>query len=125
MGAHFKREISDLKSLARRRIAGKDTQERGMRRRGICRRCGLHFQKNRMGGPRGDVTRLMVEKGTESRSSARYSEGRLVVLQNVRREAVLPCGDLLAKSVAQRRRLDGAAVEQDRINPRTIPEEVG
>jgi hypothetical protein len=53
-----------------------------------------------MGGPRCDVTPLVVEKGSESRSSARYCQGWLVVLQNVRREAVLPRGDLLAKSLA-------------------------
>src|SRR5215470_13735400 len=100
IGAHFKREIGDLKPLGRRRIAGKDTHEREMRRRAIPRRCPLHFQKNRMGGPRCDVTPLVVEKGSESRSSARHGQGWLVVLQNVRRQAVLPRGDLLAKSLA-------------------------
>ena len=100
IGAHFEREIGDLKPLGRRRITGKDTHERAMRRRAIPRRCPLHFQKNRVGGPRCDVTPVVVEKGTESRGSARDGQGRLVVLQNVRREAVLPRGDLLAKSLA-------------------------
>jgi hypothetical protein len=49
------------------------------------------------------VPQLIVEKGTESRGSARYGKGRLFVLKNVRREAILPGSDLLAKSLAQER----------------------
>jgi hypothetical protein len=76
IGAQFKRKISNLKQLRRRRTTRKDTHERGMRRLAIRRRYPLHFQKDRTGGPRCDVSRLVVEKGTESRGSARYGQGR-------------------------------------------------
>jgi hypothetical protein len=66
-----------------------------------------------------------VEKGTESRGSARYGKGRLLVLKNVRREAILPGSDLLAKSLAQERWSHRPAVEQDGINARATLEEVG
>ena len=75
-----------------------------MRRLTLRRRQPLRFQKNRPGGPRCDVPQLIVEKGTESRSSARYGKGRLLVLKNVWREAILPGSYLLAKSLAQERR---------------------
>ena len=37
-------------------------------------------EKDRMGGPSGDLTRMLVEKSTESRCSARYRQVRLLVL---------------------------------------------
>jgi hypothetical protein len=66
-----------------------------------------------------------VEKGTISRGSARHRQIRLLVLQNLRYEAVLPASDLLAESLAQERRSDGSAVEEDGINARAIVEEFG
>ena len=85
----------------------------------------LHFEKDRSGGPSGDATRTVVEKGTKSRGTARHRQIRLLVLQNLRYEAVLPPSDLLAESLAQERRSDGSAVEQDGINARAIVEEFG
>ena len=103
IGAHFKRKISDLKQLRR----ALHREEAHTREREAPPRqpspVSLHFQKDRTGGPRFDVPRLVVEKGTESRGSARYGQGWLLVLQNVRREAVLPSSDLLAKSLAHER----------------------
>ena len=69
------------------------------------------------------MPQLIVEKGTESRSSARYGKGRLLVLKNVRREAILPGSDLLAKSLAQERWSNRPAVEQNGINARAFLEE--
>ncbi len=68
---------------------------------------------------------MLVEKGTESRGSARYRQVRLLVLQNQRHKAVLPGSDLLAKSLAQERWSDRSAVEQDRINAWAIVQEFG
>jgi hypothetical protein len=82
-----------------------------MRRLSSRRLYPLDFQKHRVGGPRFDVSPSLMEKSTESRSPARYGEGRFLVLQNVWREAVLPYSDLLAKSSPQERWLDGPAVE--------------
>jgi len=62
----------------------------------------------------------VVEKGAKSRGSARHRQIRLLVLQNLRYEAVLPASDLLAESLAQERRSDGSAVEQDGINAPAI-----
>jgi hypothetical protein len=67
----------------------------------------------------------VVEKGTKSRGSARHRQIRLLVLQNLRYEAVLPASDLLAESLAQERRSNGSAVEQDGIDARAIVEEFG
>src|ERR1700686_3442295 len=67
----------------------------------------------------------MVEKGTKSRGPARYSKGRLLVLKNVRREAIRPGPDLLAKFLGEKWWTHRPAVEQDGINARAIPEEVG
>ena len=53
-----------------------------------------------MGGPSGDLTRMLVEKSTELCGSARYRQVRLLILQNQRHKAVLPDSDLLAKSLA-------------------------
>src|SRR5580700_1048421 len=50
---------------------------------------------------------------------------RLLVLKNLRYEAVLPTSDLLAESLAQEGWSDGSAVEQDGINARAIVEEFG
>jgi hypothetical protein len=43
---------------------------------------------DRSGGPSGDVSRTVVEKGTKSRGSARHRQIWLLVLQNLRYEAV-------------------------------------
>ena len=120
IGAHFKRKIRDLKQLFRRCTARKDTHERGMRHLTIRRSQPLRFQKDRMSGPCCDVSQLVVEKSTESRGSVRYGKGRLLVLKNVRRKAILPSSDLLAKSLAQERWSHRPAVEQDGINARAI-----
>src|SRR5262249_15082358 len=85
----------------------------------------LHFEKDRSGGPGGDASRTVVEKGTKSRGSARHRQIRLLVLQNLRYEAVLPASDLLAESLAQERRSDGSAVGQDSINARALREGFG
>ena len=59
----------------------------------------------------GAPTCSVVEKGAKSRGSARRRQIRLLVLQNLWYEAVLPASDLLAESLAQERRSDGSAVE--------------
>src|SRR5207244_11819448 len=85
----------------------------------------LHFEKDRSGGPSGDATRTVVEKGTKSRGSARHRQIRLLVLQNLRYEAVLPASDLLAESLAQERPSDGSAVEQHGLNAGGSGEDCG
>src|SRR5262249_10900175 len=85
----------------------------------------LHFEKDRSGGPSGDATRTVVEKGTKSRGSPRHRQIRLLVLQNLRYEAVLPASDLFAESLAQERRSGRAPREQDGINAWAIVEEFG
>jgi hypothetical protein len=71
----------------------------------------LHFEKDSSGGASGDLTRMLAEKATESRGSARHSQIRFLVRQNLRREAILPGFDLLTKSLAHQRRSDGSAIE--------------
>jgi hypothetical protein len=97
------------------------------RTHGLVIRClyPLHFEKDRRGSPSGDASRTVVEKGTKSRSSERHSQVRLFVLQNLWYEVVLPASDLLAESLAQERRSNGSAVEQDGIDARAIVEEFG
>jgi hypothetical protein len=84
-----------------------------------------HFEKDSSGGASGDVTRTLVEKGTKSRGSERYSQIRFLVLQNLRDEPILPDSDLFAESLAHQRRSDGSAIEQDGINAGAITQEFG
>jgi len=125
MSADSKPKISDLKKLPRRCTLRKNAYEG--RTHSLVIRClyPLHFEKDRSGGPSGNATRTVVEKGTKSCGSARHRQIRLLVLQNLRYEAVLPTSDLLAESLAQERRSDGSAVEQDGINAWAIVEEFG
>jgi hypothetical protein len=80
MSPDLKPKISDLKNGRRRCTLRKDTYERRSRGIDITRGYSLHFKKDRTGGPRDDVTRMLVEKGTESCGSARYRQVRLLVL---------------------------------------------
>ena len=80
MSADPKPKISDLKNLRRLRTLRKDTHERRRRSFSIRRGYSLHFEKDRMRGPSGDLTRMLVEKSTESCRSARYREIRLLIL---------------------------------------------
>src|SRR5215471_16438283 len=95
IGAHFKCNISDFKQLPRRCTARQHTQERDMRRLSRRRLYPLHFKKHRMGGACFDVPPSLVERSTESRGPVCYCQGRFLVLQNVRRAAILPYSDLL------------------------------
>src|SRR5262249_8677588 len=79
IGAHFEREIIDLKQLPRCCTARQDTHERDMRRLSSRRLYALHFQKHRAGRPRFDVPLSVMEKSTESRGPACYGQGRLLV----------------------------------------------
>src|SRR5437588_10246299 len=115
--------MSDLKKLRGRCTLRKNAYEGRMHRPTIHCLYPLHFEKDRSGGPSGDASRTVVEEGTKSRGSARHRQIRLLVLQNLRYEAVLPASDLLAESLAWERRSDGSAVEQDGINARAIVEE--
>ena len=76
MNADSEPKISDLKKLRRRCTLRKNTHERRRRGFGIRRRYSLHFKKDRMGGPSGDLTRMLMEKSTESCRSARYRQVR-------------------------------------------------
>jgi hypothetical protein len=66
-----------------------------------------------------------MEMSTKSRGSARHSQIRFLVLQNLRYEAVLPTSDLLAESLPQEWWSDGSAVEKDGINARAIVQKLG
>ena len=79
MRADSKPKISDLKKLRRRCTLRKNTHERG-RRRFSSRAYSLHFEKHRVGGPSGDLMRMLVEKSTESCGSARYRQVGLLIL---------------------------------------------
>ena len=79
MSADSKPKISDLKKLRRRCTLRKNTHERGRRGFSIRRGYSLHFEKDRMRGPSGDLSRMLVEKSTESRGPACYGQGRLLV----------------------------------------------
>ena len=83
----------------------------------------LHLQKHRAGGPGGDAAPLSVQQRTEPCGAARHSQRRFGILQNQRRDAVLPGSDLLGDPLAQHRRRDGPAVEQHGINARAIAQE--
>ena len=80
MSADLKPKISDLKKVRRRCTLRKDTHKRPSRGFAIRRGHSLYFKKDRMGGPSGDVTRTLVEEGTESCGSARHRQVRLLVL---------------------------------------------
>jgi hypothetical protein len=80
MSADSKPKISDLKKLRWRCTLRKNTHERGRRGFSIRRGYSLHFEKDRMGGSSGDLTRMLVEKSTESRGSARYRQVWLLIL---------------------------------------------
>jgi hypothetical protein len=80
MSADSKPKISDLKKLRRRCTLRKNTHERGRRGFSIRRGYSLHFEKDRMRGPSGDLSRMLVEKSTESCCSARYRQVRLLIL---------------------------------------------
>ena len=80
MSADSKPKISDLKKLRRRCTLRKNTHERGRRGFSIRRGYSLHFEKDRMRGPSGDLTRMLVEKSTESCGSARYCQVRVLIL---------------------------------------------
>ena len=62
MSADPKPKISDFKNLRRRRTLWKNTYERRRRGCSIRRGYSLHFEKDRMRGPSGDLTRMLVEK---------------------------------------------------------------
>jgi len=80
MTADPKPKISDLKNLRRRCTLRKNAYERPRRGFSIRGRYSLYFEKDRMGGPSGDLTRMLVEKSTESCGSARYRQVRLLIL---------------------------------------------
>src|SRR5262249_9143103 len=111
--------------LRRRCALRKDAHERRTSDLAIRRRHPLHFEKDCSRGSSGDATRTVMEKDTKSRGSTRHRQIRLLVLQNLWHQTVLPDSDLLAESLAQERRSDGSAVEQDGINARAIIEEFG
>ena len=79
MSADSKPKISDLKKLRWCCTLRKNTHERGS---GFSIRPGysFHFEKDRMSGPGGDLTRMLVEKSTESCGSARYGQFGLLIL---------------------------------------------
>jgi hypothetical protein len=80
MSADPKSKISDLKNLRRLRTLRKNTHERRRRSSSIRRGYSLHFEKDRMRGPSDDLTRMLVEKSTESCGSARYCQVGLLIL---------------------------------------------
>ena len=125
IGAELEPKISDLKQLRRRCTLRKNAHDRRTSGLAIRRKHPLHFEKDRRRGSSGDATRTVMEKGTKSSGSARHRQIRLLALQNQWHQAVLPDSDLLAESLAQERRSDGSAVEQDGINARAITEEFG
>jgi hypothetical protein len=106
IGAELKPKLSDLKKLRRPCTLRKNAYEG--RTHSLAIRClyPLHFEKDRSGGPSGDATRTVVDEGTKSRGSARHRQIRLLVLQNLGCETILPASDLLAESLAQERRSD-------------------
>src|SRR4051812_41254020 len=68
--------------------------------------------------------RSAANKAPKSCRSARDGEGRFRIIQNQRRTVLSPLADLLANSFMQQFRAKRAAVEENGVNGRTIPQKI-
>ena len=82
-------------------------------------------EEHRSGGARRDAAGVSVQQLAEARGAARDGQIGFGVLQLDRAGAVLPGRDLVEQPLAQDRGVQRAAVEQDGVHARAVPEEIG
>ncbi|MBK8908290.1 MAG: hypothetical protein IPM60_10380 [Rhodospirillales bacterium] len=126
VGADLQRMVGDLERLIGRGAARHDTDQRRRSlgasvRGGTGGVCG---DKDGAGGAGLDALLLQVQELAEPGGAAGDGQVRLRVGKHHRRRAALPLADFGLKAVAQSGRIERAAVEQDGVDPRAVPQEV-
>lgn len=112
--------LRDLKFLFWCGFARKNADERG----NVSGLTMLNFQVNGTSRLGLDALRSPMHKTSKSRGSSCYCEIRLWVVEDFRLLATLPARDLRLKATAQNFRPERTAIEEDGVDPRSVPKKV-
>jgi hypothetical protein len=123
---HLERKSRDLKPLLGHRPTGENTHKRSPSPfSSFGRPLPKYFEEHRARGTGLDAFCAVIENFSVKRRAARNREVGICIFQRERRAAALPFCDLLTNPFAQELRTKGAAVEQDRVDTRATPQELG